>query len=342
MGESLFDIMKAIDITKIDWEETMKKVILLISTALILVLAGCTEGEIKRTADRFFNDGNLDLTDKAHVVMPLAMEIETKENMVVKNMMESLGIEDPQSKFEDIEGYKELMENIRKLKSNTEYEIKSVKLNDTKTEAEIVTDIHYVSIGELLVRDMGEVMDRNVLKVFSGEKVDEEEFLTMLFQTMNDTLESLTVNEESLSIKKNATIKLVKNSNEWKISEVDENMLNALLLDFPKESQNSLNKKIEEVNSNRLFLEIEFNLRDSFDVIFNMIKDGEVKYESLLESDKLIVDEIKDKLNVNAKVVEKVGKDEGIYYITKGPNENEVTVTVINEEEKFTFADKVK
>lgn len=320
----------------------MKKVILLISTALILVLAGCTEGEIKRTADRFFNDGNLDLTDKAHVVMPLAMEIETKENMVVKNMMESLGIEDPQSKFEDIEGYKELMENIRKLKSNTEYEIKSVKLNDTKTEAEIVTDIHYVSIGELLVRDMGEVMDRNVLKVFSGEKVDEEEFLTMLFQTMNDTLESLTVNEESLSIKKNATIKLVKNSNEWKISEVDENMLNALLLDFPKESQNSLNKKIEEVNSNRLFLEIEFNLRDSFDVIFNMIKDGEVKYESLLESDKLIVDEIKDKLNVNAKVVEKVGKDEGIYYITKGPNENEVTVTVINEEEKFTFADKVK
>lgn len=320
----------------------MKKVILLISTALILVLAGCTESEIKRTADKFFNDGNLDLTDKEHVVMPLAMEIETKENMVVKNMMESLGIEDPQSKFEDIEGYKELMENIRKLKSNTEYEIKSVKLNDTKTEAEIVTDIRYVSIGELLVRDIGEVMDRNVLKVFSGEKVDEEEFLAMLFQTMNDTLESLTVNEESFSIKKNATIKLVKNSNEWKISEVDENMLNALLLDFPKESQDSLNKKIEEVNSNRLFLEIESNLRDSFDVIFNMIKDGEVKYESLLESDKLIVDEIKNKLNVNAKVVEKVGKDEGIYYITKGPNENELTVTVINEEEKFTFADKVK
>lgn len=320
----------------------MKKVILLISTALILILAGCTEGEIKRAADKFFNDGNLDLTDKTYMAMPLAMEFETKENMIVKDMMESLGIEDPQIEFEDVEGYKELMENIRELKSNTEYEIKSVKLNDTQTKAEIVTDIHYVSIGELLVRDMGEVMDRNVLKVFSGEKVDEEEFLTMLFQTMNDTVESLIINEESLSIKKNATIKLMKIGNEWKISEVDENMLNALLLDFPKERQNSLNEKIEEVNSNRLFLEIEFNLRYSFDVIFNMIKDGDVKYKSLLKSDKLIEDEIEDKLNVNAKVVKKVGKDEGVYYITKGPNKNEVTVTVINEEEKFTFTDKVK
>lgn len=320
----------------------MKKVILLISTVLILVLAGCTEGEIKRTADRFFNNGNLDLTDKAYVVMPLAMEIEAEGNMVVKDMMESLGIEDPQIEFKDIEGYKELMENIRELKSNIKYEIKSVKLNDKQTEAEIVTDIHYVSIGELLVRDMGEVMDRNVLKVFSGEKVDEEEFLTMLFQTMNDTVESLTINEESLSIKKNATIKLVKIDNEWKISEVDENMLNALLLDFPKERQESLNEKIEEVKANRLFLEIESNLRASFDEISNLIKDGKVKYKDLLKNDKTIKKEIKDKLNVNAKVVKKVGKDEGVYYITKGPNKNEITVTVINEEEKFTFTDKVK
>lgn len=320
----------------------MKKVILLISTVLILVLAGCTEGEIKRTADRFFNDGNLDLTDKTYVVMPLAMEIKSEENKVIKDMIESLGIEDPQMEFEDIEGYEELMENIRELKSNTKYEIKNVKLNDKQTEAEAVTDIYYVSAGELLVRDMGEVMDRSVLKVFSGEKVDEEEFLTMLFQTMNDTIESLTINEESLSIKKNATIKLVKIDNEWKISEVDENMLNALLLDFPKERQESLNEKIEEVKANRLFLEIESNLRASFDEILNLIKDGKVKYKDLLKNDKIIKKEIKDKLNVNAEVVKKVGKDEGVYYITKGPNKNEITVTVINEEEKFTFTDKVK
>lgn len=320
----------------------MKKVILLISTVLILVLAGCTEGEIKRTADRFFNDGNLDLTDKTYVVMPLAMEIKSEENKVIKDIMESLGIEDPQMEFEDIEGYEELMENIRELKSNTKYEIKNVKLNDKQTEAEAVTDIYYVSVGELLVRDMGEVMDRSVLKVFSGEKVDEEEFLTMLFQTMNDTIESLTINEESLSIKKNATIKLVKIDNEWKISEVDENMLNALLLDFPKERQESLNEKIEEVKANRLFLEIESNLRASFDEILNLIKDGKVKYKDLLKNDKIIKKEIKDKLNVNAEVVKKVGKDEGVYYITKGPNKNEITVTVINEEEKFTFTDKVK
>lgn len=320
----------------------MKKVILLISTVLILVLAGCTEGEIKRTADRFFNDGNLDLTDKTYVVMPLAMEIKSEENKVIKDMIESLGIEDPQMEFEDIEGYEELMENIRELKSNTKYEIKNVKLNDKQTEAEAVTDIYYVSAGELLVRDMGEVMDRSVLKVFSGEKVDEEEFLTMLFQTMNDTIESLTINEESLSIKKNATIKLVKIDNEWKISEVDENMLNALLLDFPKERQESLNEKIEEVKANRLFLEIESNLRASFDEILNLIKDGKVKYKDLLKNDKIIKKEIKDKLNVNAEVVKKVGKDEGVYYITKGPNKNEITVTVINEEDKFTFTDKVK
>lgn len=320
----------------------MKKVILLISTVLILVLAGCTEGEIKRTADRFFNDGNLDLTDKTYVVMPLAMEIKSEENKVIKDIMESLGIEDPQMEFEDIEGYEELMDNISELKSNTKYEIKNVKLNDKQTEAEAVTDIYYVSVGELLVRDMGEVMDRSVLKVFSGEKVDEEEFLTMLFQTMNDTIESLTINEESLSIKKNATIKLVKIDNEWKISEVDENMLNALLLDFPKERQESLNEKIEEVKANRLFLEIESNLRASFDEILNLIKDGKVKYKDLLKNDKVIKKEIKDKLNVNAEVVKKVGKDEGVYYITKGPNKNEITVTVINEEEKFTFTDKVK
>lgn len=320
----------------------MKKVILLISTVLILVLAGCTEGEIKRTADRFFNDGNLDLTDKTYVVMPLAMEVKSEENKVIKDMIESLGIEDPQMEFEDIEGYEELMDNISELKSNTKYEIKNVKLNDKQTEAEAVTDIYYVSVGELLVRDMGEVMDRSVLKVFSGEKVDEEEFLTMLFQTMNDTIESLTINEESLSIKKNATIKLVKIDNEWKISEVDENMLNALLLDFPKERQESLNEKIEEVKANRLFLEIESNLRASFDEILNLIKDGKVKYKDLLKNDKVIKKEIKDKLNVNAEVVKKVGKDEGVYYITKGPNKNEITVTVINEEEKFTFTDKVK
>lgn len=320
----------------------MKKAILLISTVLILVLAGCTESEIKRTADKFFNDGNLDLTDKTHVVTSLAIEIENEENKVVKDMMESLGIEDPQMEFEDIEGYEELMENIRELKSNTKYKIKSVKLNDTQTEAEAVTDIHYVSVGELLVRDMGEVMDRNVLKVFSGEKVNEEEFLTMLFQTMNDTIESLTINEDSLSIKRNATIKLVKVGNEWKISEVDENMLNALLLDFPKERQESLNEKIEEVKANRLFLEIESNLRASFDEILSLIKEGKVEYKDLLKNDKIIKKEIKDRLNVNAEVVKKVGKDEGVYYITKGPNKNEITVTVINEEEKFTFTDKVK
>lgn len=320
----------------------MRKAIVLISALVALVLAGCTEGEIKKTTDRFFNDGNLDLTDKAHVAMPLTLEVKSEENKVIKEMLESLGIQEPEVKLEEIEEYNELKENMNELKSNSEYIVKDVKLNEDQTEAEAIIDVHYVSVGELLVRDMSEVMDRNVLKVFSGEKVSEKEFLTMLFETMNDTVEGLNVDEDSLSIKESTSVNLLKVEKEWKISSVSEDMLDALMLDFPKEKNASLNKKIEEVEANRLFLEIESNLRASFDEVSNLIKDGKVEYKYLLKNDKLITKTIQENLGINAEVVKVAGDDEGVYYITKGSNKNELTIVVINEEEKFTFTDRIK
>lgn len=317
----------------------MKKIVILI-LSLSFLLVGCSEGQVKRAADKFISDSkNLSLTDSDYVTNELAKKLnEDKENFI-NEVLDSLGINERKIDLNEIDGYDVLVENLKEMKSKTKYEINNVKLNDKKTKATVSVNIEYVNIGELLLKEISESLDRNVLKVYSNEIIDEKEFLTMTIASINKSIEGF--NYDELYKTKNAEVNLIKQKGEWLINEVDEKTLNTLTLGFLDKKMLSLNDKLSEVKENRLFLEIESNLRSSFEIVNKLIKDDKVSYDKLTKSSDKI-NEALSKLNIKSEVVKKAGKENGVYYIHKGTGENELTITVINENEKFTFTEKVE
>lgn len=320
----------------------MRKIMLL-SVMLVFVLVGCSESKVKNTTKNFLNeDKNVMLTENKYVSDVLSKELDEKTNTFMSDMLNSLGIETTMKIKDTKKEYNLLLENVQKIKSKTEYKINNVEVNKNKTNATVLVDIKYVDIGESVVRDISETLDRNVLKSYSGEKIDEEEFLTMAIESLNKKLEEISALEDvELASEKNVKIELIKKDNKWEVKNIDEKMLNASTLNVTKEINNTLKAKLKEVNENRMFLEIETNLRSSFEVIKKLINENEVSYENLKDYNSKIT-EMLSNIKIVSQVTDKIGDENGVYYIIKGPGESEITITVMNDDKQFTFSEKIQ
>lgn len=316
----------------------MKKMIMLI-LSLTIVLAGCSESAVKKTVDIFLSKNeNLSLTDNAYVTDDVSQMYNDKKDALLNDIFQSLGINEKQEvKLKDIDGYNTLAKKLIELKSHTKYTINNIDLNESKSKASVDLSVEYVDAGELIVKSISDSLDRSMLRSHNGEGINEEEFLTVIFESLNNSLINLDVNED-LIIKENVKVDLISKDNKWLISGIDDNTLNSFSLNFLKHKENTLNDKLKEVEANRLFLEIESKLHASFKETKRLLDEGLVTYDNLNKDGKLV--QSLSKLNIKSEVVEKAGNENGVYYITKDADNNNITITVLNDDEKYTFTEK--
>lgn len=318
----------------------MKKVLAL-TLSLVFILAGCSEGAVKTVTERFLNDSkDFSMTNESYVSENMSTKIDNERKDVLNEVLHSLGINKSSVEIKTIEGYDELLGNLEILKRKTEYEVNSVEVDDEKTKATVSINIKYVDVGEPAVKDISEALDRNILKAYSGEEVNEEEFLTMVIESLKQTLENFEYSE--LAKEENAEVKLIKRGKDWIIHDIDDKSRNAITLNFMKTKRLVLDSKLEETEENRVFLERESSLRAVFKEVQSIIKeDNGVNYGNLSKKADKVSKSLVDRLSVDSMVSDKLGDKDGSYYITKGPGKDELTVTITKGGEKFSFTDKV-
>lgn len=318
----------------------MKKILLTLSLAFILV--GCSESTIQNVTEKFLNDSeDFSITDNSYVTNSMAEKFSDEREDILDEILHSLGVDKSSVDLEEIDGYNTLLQNIEELKGKTKYEVNSVDVNDSNTKASVSLDIKYVDIGEHVVKDISLALDRSILKAYSGDEVNEKEFLTLTIESLNETLEEFEYDE--LTSGKGAKVNLIKKDRDWVINNIDEKALNAITLNFMSAKGELLDDKLHEVEDNRVFLETESNLRGVFKEVQNLINsDNNVTYDNLTENAVEISEVLSNKQDVNSVISDNPGKEDGVYYVTKGPSTGELTITLTRDDKKYVFSEKVK
>lgn len=316
----------------------MKRLIMLLM--FILILVGCATSDIEKTTESFIGDSKeLKIATNEHINEALKIELTDKKNELLGGIASSLGLSDIDT-IKDIDGYELLSTNLLELQSNLSHEIIDVYVSNSKSKAEISIDIEYVDIGKLVIDNLNEVLDRNVLKMYNGEDVVSEDIFSDTIELINKSIESVDINE--MKITKNAKLSAYKTESNWVINEIDARALNALTLGFTRHMNDELNEKFEDVKTNRVFLEIENNLRSIFKHVQDYINENDkVNYKNFIDKHgSKLSEQLTEEFDLEVIVVNEIRDKEGVYNVTKG-EENELSIVITVDGEVYTFSKEI-
>lgn len=307
----------------------MKKIIAL--SIVMLALTGCSESEVKKETESVFKSEykeliNEDLNDTVKA------EVNSLQNEFYNVIVEPLNLKGSNVDITKIDGYSEVMYKLNRLKQETEYEFKEVKIEDNK--AKVLLKTKYPEVGEKIVKSISESMEKASLKMHSGENLTKEQYLESVLKNLNEDLDGEKFKKLT---NENVEISLEKDK-KWKVSSLNKDALQSLSLNLEKQ-KGVLLKKAEETEKNVFFIETEANLRNIFNEVKKMVSKGEVSYKKM--NTKNVSKKLNKSTGLTSEVVDKPGNKENVYYISRS-GKNSLSVVVFRNGEKYKFVDKLK
>lgn len=224
--------------------------------AIIALTAGCQMAGPNKTVDNFFKSvQKLEIEE--------AGEFMSKElaNDYLGSLREQGDILDNDEQLtpdemKEIEGYKEFEDSFKRLANELKYKITDSKVE--KDKAEVKVEVIYANASEPLMDSVGELFGQMLGMVFSGKEPTEEDMMELLFETISKKL-------NDYEIKTNETegvIHLAKENNKWVITELDENISNALMFGLTSELGNLGEDIFQDLEMDDIEFDLELDLED--------------------------------------------------------------------------------
>ena len=206
----------------------MKKKLLLqvlaILSVLMLVACGGKSGP-EQTIDNFMTDyKDLKLQElEKYVDKDVSGEVDE-----IIDFEEFSGID-----FSKVEKFDDLKANFKKLTKEVKYDVTNVEEDGTTATADI--KFTYADAGEPLARSFGDYIGRMFGLVFSGQEMTEEEVELKAMEVMVDIVSDNLDEYEVTTKEVQGKIELVEKEGEWIITDIDDEIMNALTFGLNEE-----------------------------------------------------------------------------------------------------------
>lgn len=199
----------------------MKKKLLLpvlaILSVLMLVACGGQSGP-EQTIDNFMKDyTDLKLQELEQYV----------DEGVSGDLDETIDLEElSEPDFSKVEKFEDLKANFKKLTKEVKYDVTNVEEDGTTATADIT--FTYADASEPLVSSFGEYIGQMFGLAFSGQEMTEEEQELKAMEVIIDIVSDNLDGYEATTKEAQGKIELVEKEGEWVITDVDEEIMNAL------------------------------------------------------------------------------------------------------------------
>ena len=199
----------------------MKKKLLLpvlaILSVLMLVACGGKSGP-EQTIDNFMTDY------KALKLQELEQYV---DEGVSGDLDETIDLEEfSEVDFSKVEKFDDLKANFKKLTKKVKYDVTNVEEDGTTAVADI--KFTYADAGEPLASSFGDYIGRMFGLVFSGQEMTEEELELKAAEIMVDIVSDNLDGYEVTTKEVQGKIELAEKDGEWVITDIDEEIMNAL------------------------------------------------------------------------------------------------------------------
>ena len=199
----------------------MKKKLLLpvlaILSVLMLVACGGKSGP-EQTIDNFMTDY------KALKLQELEQYV---DEGVSGDLDETVDLEEfSEVDFSKVEKFDDLKANFKKLTKKVKYDVTNVEEDGTTATADI--KFTYADAGEPLASSFGDYIGRMFGLVFSGQEMTEEEVELKAMEVMVDIVSDNLDEYEVTTKEVQGKIELVEKEGEWIITDIDDEITNAL------------------------------------------------------------------------------------------------------------------
>ena len=206
----------------------MKKKLLLpvltILSVLMLVACGGKSGP-EQTIDNFMTDY------KALKLQELEQYV---DEGVSGDLDETVDLEEfSEVDFSKVEKFDDLKANFKKLTKKVKYDVTNVEEDGTTATADI--KFTYADAGEPLARSFGDYIGRMFGLVFSGQEMTEEEVELKAMEVMVDIVSDNLDEYEVTTKEVQGKIELVEKEGEWIITDIDDEIMNALTFGLNEE-----------------------------------------------------------------------------------------------------------
>ncbi len=203
----------------------MKKKLLLfvlaILSVLMLVACGGQSGP-EQTIDNFMKDY------KDLKLQELEKYVDTD---VSGNLQETIDLEDwSDVEFSKFEKFDDLKANFKKLTKEVKYDVTNVEEDGATATADI--KFTYADAGEPLASSFGDFIGQMFGLAFSGQDMTEEEMELKSIELMVDIVSDNLDGYKATTKEAQGKIELVEKEDEWLITDVDEEIMNALAFGF--------------------------------------------------------------------------------------------------------------
>ena len=206
----------------------MKKKLLLpvlaILSVLMLVACGGKSGP-EQTIDNFMTDY------KALKLQELEQYV---DEGVSGDLDETVDLEEfSEVDFSKVEKFDDLKANFKKLTKKVKYDVTNVEEDGTTAVADI--KLTYADASEPLASSFGEYIGQMFGLAFSGQEMTEEEqelkAMEVIIEIVSDNLDEYEVTTKEVQGK----IELVEKEGEWIITDIDDEIMNALTFGLNEE-----------------------------------------------------------------------------------------------------------
>ena len=199
----------------------MKKKLLLpvlaILSVLMLVACGGKSGP-EQTIDNFMTDY------KALKLQELEQYV---DEGVSGDLDETVDLEEfSEVDFSKVEKFDDLKANFKKLTKKVKYDVTNVEEDGTTATADI--KFTYADAGEPLASSFGDYIGRMFGLAFSGQEMTEEELELKAAEIMVDIVSDNLDGYEVTTKEVQGKIELAEKEGEWVITDIDEEIMNAL------------------------------------------------------------------------------------------------------------------
>ena len=205
----------------------MKKKLLLsvlaILSVLMLVACGGESGP-EQTIDDFMKDY------KGLKLQELEKYVD-KDEAITEDFNETVDLEGlSEVDFSKVEKFDDLKANFKKLTKKAKYDVTNVEEDGTTATADI--KFTYADASESLVSSFGEYVGQIFGLAFTGQEMTEEEIelksMEIMVEVFSDNLDGYEVTTKEVQGK----IGLAEKEGEWVITDIDDEIMNALTFGF--------------------------------------------------------------------------------------------------------------
>lgn len=198
-----------------------KRLLLPIIAIMVVVLAACGGSGPDKTVNQFF--GSVKKLEFEKISEHLSEEL-TKEYKETLDEQDVLG--EDEFTFDDmkkLDEYKNFEGELKKLTSKLDHKVTDTKTDGDKSTVDV--EVTYANASEPLLTSVQSIFGELIGMAFSGQEPDSEELSAIVLDTISKNLKDAEISTE----KAKGSIELIKEDGEWVISEVDEEIANALL-----------------------------------------------------------------------------------------------------------------